>query len=176
MRGNVPVVNGRPRRSLTEEIDRLEAILDGLADALNGAVAEAVKDAVGGAAREALTAFVPGRPTPDVSWGGSGAAAWLTAAATRAVTWLASVLGLTAAVVARNPRVGLAAAGAGLAVAVVGWAAPAGLAAAAAGGAVAVLVVTAAGRPQACAASPADFAEQLGHRQPQGGGQSFDVQ
>jgi hypothetical protein len=40
--------NGRlPRKTLSAQLDRLDDILDGLADSLNGAVAQAVKDAVG---------------------------------------------------------------------------------------------------------------------------------
>jgi hypothetical protein len=50
--------NGRTRKSLAEQIDRLDAILDGLADALNEAVADAVKDAVTAAVQEAVHAAV----------------------------------------------------------------------------------------------------------------------
>jgi hypothetical protein len=46
--------NGRRRPSLSEQIDRLDSILDGLADALNEAVATAVKEAVGVAVKEAV--------------------------------------------------------------------------------------------------------------------------
>ena len=47
--------NGRASRpTLSNQIDRLNTILDGLADALNGAVADAVKASVGAAAREAV--------------------------------------------------------------------------------------------------------------------------
>jgi hypothetical protein len=46
--------NGRRRPSLSEQIDRLDSILDGLADALNEAVATAVKEAVGLAVKEAV--------------------------------------------------------------------------------------------------------------------------
>ena len=51
-------VNGRQRKSLEYQLDRLDSILDGLADALNGAVADAVKDAVGLAVREAVSAVM----------------------------------------------------------------------------------------------------------------------
>ena len=44
------------RKSLSEQIDRLDSLLDGLADNLNAAVADAVRDAVGGAVREAVQA------------------------------------------------------------------------------------------------------------------------
>lgn len=47
-------LNGRFKKSLAYQLDRLDSILDGLADALNGAVADAVKQAVGTAAREAV--------------------------------------------------------------------------------------------------------------------------
>jgi hypothetical protein len=46
--------NGRARKSLAEQIDRLDAILDGLADNLNAAVT----DAVAGAVKEAVTVAV----------------------------------------------------------------------------------------------------------------------
>jgi hypothetical protein len=48
------VTNGRARKSLAEQIDRLDSILDGLAEALQGAVAEAVTEAVGLAVKEAV--------------------------------------------------------------------------------------------------------------------------
>jgi len=48
--------NGRRRPTLSEQIDRLDRTLDGLAEALNEAVADAVKSAVGAAAREAVQA------------------------------------------------------------------------------------------------------------------------
>jgi hypothetical protein len=46
--------NGRIRKTLAEQIDRLDSILDGLSEALQGAVAEAVTQAVGLAVREAV--------------------------------------------------------------------------------------------------------------------------
>jgi hypothetical protein len=46
--------NGRVRKSLAEQIDRLDGTLDGLADALNESVATAVKEAVGIAVKEAV--------------------------------------------------------------------------------------------------------------------------
>jgi hypothetical protein len=48
------VTNGRARKSLAEQIDRLDAILDGLSEALQGAVAETVTEAVGLAVKEAV--------------------------------------------------------------------------------------------------------------------------
>ena len=53
-----PVDNGR-KRSLADELDRFDAIVDGLADALTEAVAQAVKEAL-------LTVRTdePGRPCP----------------------------------------------------------------------------------------------------------------
>jgi hypothetical protein len=48
--------NGRlPRKTLASQLDRLDQILDGLAESLNDAVAQAVKDAVGLAIRGVLT-------------------------------------------------------------------------------------------------------------------------
>src|SRR5262245_4603127 len=52
------VGNGRLRRSLAEQIDRLDRILDGLAEALNEAVATAVKEAVGLAVQQAVQAVL----------------------------------------------------------------------------------------------------------------------
>lgn len=46
--------NGHQRPTLSEQINRLDAILDGLADNLNEAVARAVREAVGSAVKEAL--------------------------------------------------------------------------------------------------------------------------
>jgi hypothetical protein len=48
--------NGRRRPTLSDQIDRLDRTLDGLAEALNEAVADAVKAAVGAAVREAVQA------------------------------------------------------------------------------------------------------------------------
>src|SRR5262245_19983946 len=48
------MTNGRTRKSLAEQIDRLDMILDGLADALNEAVAQAVKEAVAFAVKAAV--------------------------------------------------------------------------------------------------------------------------
>src|SRR5579883_2666208 len=48
--------NGRAKKSLEHQLDRLDQILDGLAEALNGAVADAVKEAVGAAVAEAVRA------------------------------------------------------------------------------------------------------------------------
>jgi hypothetical protein len=46
--------DGRARKSLAEQIDRLDAILDGLSEALQGAVTAAVTEAVGVAVKEAV--------------------------------------------------------------------------------------------------------------------------
>jgi hypothetical protein len=54
MSTTTPSLNGRMKKTLSFQLDRLDTILDGLAEALNGAVAEAVKEAVGPAAREAV--------------------------------------------------------------------------------------------------------------------------
>src|SRR5437016_1931646 len=50
--------NGRDRKSLAEQIDRLDRILDGLADGLQQAVLTAVQEAVGVAVREAVKAVM----------------------------------------------------------------------------------------------------------------------
>jgi hypothetical protein len=50
--------NGRVRKSLAEQIDRLDQILDGLAEGLNEAVAMAVKEAIGLAVKEAVQAVL----------------------------------------------------------------------------------------------------------------------
>jgi hypothetical protein len=46
--------NGRARKSLADQIDRLDGILDGLAGALNEAVVQAVRQAVTVAVKAAL--------------------------------------------------------------------------------------------------------------------------
>jgi hypothetical protein len=51
-------VNGRERKSLAEQLDRLDRILDGLAEGLNEAVAMAVKEAIGLAVKEAVQAVL----------------------------------------------------------------------------------------------------------------------
>jgi hypothetical protein len=48
------LTNSKVRKSLSEQIDRLDRILDGLAEALNGAVADAVTQAVSLAVKEAV--------------------------------------------------------------------------------------------------------------------------
>jgi hypothetical protein len=48
------LTNSKVRKSLSEQIDRLDKILDGLATALNGAVADAVTQAVSLAVKEAV--------------------------------------------------------------------------------------------------------------------------
>jgi hypothetical protein len=48
------VTNGRTRKSLADQIDRLDGILDGLAEALNESVTGAVREAAGAAVREAV--------------------------------------------------------------------------------------------------------------------------
>jgi hypothetical protein len=50
------LANGKSRKTLAEQLDRLDRILDGLAEALNEAVADAVREAVGAAVREAVQA------------------------------------------------------------------------------------------------------------------------
>jgi hypothetical protein len=66
-----PGPNGRAARpSLSDQLDRLDGILNGLADALNQSVAAAVTAAVGKAVREAVEAAtreLAARPTPPVA-------------------------------------------------------------------------------------------------------------
>jgi hypothetical protein len=50
--------DGRVRKSLADQIDRLDRILDGLADGLNEAVATAVKEAVSAAVQESVRAVL----------------------------------------------------------------------------------------------------------------------
>src|SRR4051812_11680204 len=51
-----PGLNGRARPSLGDQLDRLDAILNGLADALNESVTDAVRAAAGRTVREAVEA------------------------------------------------------------------------------------------------------------------------
>ena len=51
-------LNGQVRKSLAEQIDRLDGMLDGLSEGLNDAVASAVKDAVGAAVQQAVQAVL----------------------------------------------------------------------------------------------------------------------
>jgi hypothetical protein len=50
--------NGQIRKTLADQIDRLDSMLDGLAEGLNDAVAAAVKDAVGPAVQQAVQAVL----------------------------------------------------------------------------------------------------------------------
>ncbi len=50
--------NGQVRKSLAEQIDRLDGMLDGLSEGLTDAVASAVKDAVGAAVQQAVQAVL----------------------------------------------------------------------------------------------------------------------
>src|SRR5437764_13100952 len=55
---NVMSPNGRARKTLADRFDRLDRVLDGLAEGLNEAVAQEVQRAVGLAVREAVQAAV----------------------------------------------------------------------------------------------------------------------
>src|SRR4051794_24866038 len=55
---NAMNVNGRARKTLADQIDRLDRVLDGLAEGLNEAVALEVRRAVGLAVREAVQAAI----------------------------------------------------------------------------------------------------------------------
>ena len=60
-------MNGKVRRSLAEQIDRLDQVLDGLSDNLNDAVAAAVKEATTQAVRQAVhQALAEVLTNPDV--------------------------------------------------------------------------------------------------------------
>jgi hypothetical protein len=51
--------NGQlPRKQLADQLDRLDTILDGLADALNGAVADAIKDGTQLAVQQAMATLL----------------------------------------------------------------------------------------------------------------------
>jgi hypothetical protein len=50
--------NGQVRKTLAEQIDRLDSMLDGLSEGLNDAVAAAVRDAVGSAVQQAVQAVL----------------------------------------------------------------------------------------------------------------------
>lgn len=63
----VPTINGKSqRKSLASEIDRLDAILDGLDAALAGAITDAVKQAVSVAVSEAVRATLLELANPEV--------------------------------------------------------------------------------------------------------------
>jgi hypothetical protein len=51
-------MNGNVRKSLADQIDRLDTILNGLAESLSGAVAEALRENVGLAVKEAVQAVL----------------------------------------------------------------------------------------------------------------------
>ena len=95
------VTNGQARKSLAEQIGRLDAVLDGLADGLNEAVADAVKEAVGAAVQAVLSEVLANpevqarlrapapavaTPAPKARWKEYGA--WLCASV---VVWYAVV-------------------------------------------------------------------------------------
>jgi hypothetical protein len=59
--------NGRTRKTLSEQIDKLSSILDGLSENLNDAVADAVRDATHAAVQEAVQrALMEVLTNPDV--------------------------------------------------------------------------------------------------------------
>jgi hypothetical protein len=90
--------DGRTRKSLAEQIDRLDAILDGLGQALEGAVATAVSQAVSVAVKEAVQAVLAEaltnpalreRALPSASQPAPGAdSPSVSRPLTRLVTWL----------------------------------------------------------------------------------------
>ena len=50
--------NGAPRKQLSEQLDRLDGVIDALDEGLKGAVSDAVRDAVGAAVSEAVQAVL----------------------------------------------------------------------------------------------------------------------
>ena len=59
--------NGKTRKTLAEQIDKLDSILDGLSENLNEAVADAVRDATHAAVQEAVQrALVEVLTSPDI--------------------------------------------------------------------------------------------------------------
>jgi hypothetical protein len=95
--------NGRAqRKSLAEQIDRLDAILDGFADNLNAVVVQAVKEAVSLAVEAALTevltnAELQQRLHPQPAKAGNSTLSWLWGGLVGKVkgvcSWLANVIG-----------------------------------------------------------------------------------
>ena len=100
--------NGQIRKSLAEQIDRLDHILDGLAQALNESVAAAVKDAVTLAVQEAIQGIlaevlanpdvlarlrglvsqtVPATSTPVVQTAPAAKTSWLGKVAAKVSSW-----------------------------------------------------------------------------------------
>lgn len=64
---NATMTNGRTRKTLADQLDRLDGILDALSDGLNGAVADAVREAAGTAVQQAVkSALVEILTNPDV--------------------------------------------------------------------------------------------------------------
>ena len=53
-----PSLNGRAKKTLSHQLDRLDEILDGFAEALQGAVSDAVAASVGNVVRDAVAAAV----------------------------------------------------------------------------------------------------------------------
>jgi hypothetical protein len=95
---NVMTVNGRARKSLADQIDRLDRVLDGLAEGLNEAAAAEVRKAVGRAVREAVQAAVREvltnpdlaerlRPTPAPVGQGAGTSGRLRSLLGQAAGW-----------------------------------------------------------------------------------------
>jgi hypothetical protein len=63
----VTMTNGKTRKTLADQLDRLDNILDALSEGLNGAVADAVKEAAGAAVQEAVRqALIEVLTNPDV--------------------------------------------------------------------------------------------------------------
>src|ERR1043166_5538730 len=64
---NATMTNGKMRKTLADQLDRLDQILDVLSDGLNEAVASAVQEAAGAAVQQAVRqALVEVLTNPDV--------------------------------------------------------------------------------------------------------------
>lgn len=62
-----PLANGRPRKSLASQLDRLDSILDGLDQGLAGAITDAIKEVLPAATAEAVRATIVELVTnPDI--------------------------------------------------------------------------------------------------------------
>jgi hypothetical protein len=109
--------NGRVRKSLAEQIDRLDQILDGLAEGLNEAVAMAVKEAIGLAVKEAVQAVLTevltnpavreqlgGMVSPSVPQADASPKSGLRQRLGQAGAWIGRRLGAVCQAVAALPR------------------------------------------------------------------------
>jgi hypothetical protein len=158
-----PLTNGRPRKQLSDQLDRLDGIIDGLCDGLPQAVADATREGTRQAVKDAILEImtnpelramiqvlaptpVPAAPLVETALATAAAPGlWSrikarVQAARAAVVGRyraarAAVTGTTRALALMMPlrRIALVAVGVGVVFGIVGYAAPAGIAAALAG-------------------------------------------